>query len=335
MKKLLFVFNPHAGKGQIKSNLCDIVDTFTKGGYEVVTYPTQAKLDGYNKICECGDNYDIIVASGGDGTLSEAVSALMTFTKKIPLGYIPAGSTNDCAQSLSIPRKMLKAAKDIVDGVFFDYDVGKFNGKYFVYVAGFGAFTDVSYETPQNAKNLFGHAAYVAEAIKRITKITGQQMKVEHDGEVIEGSFILGLISNTISIGGMKKLIASGVCFDDGLFEVVLVRTPKNPIELSNTINEAVLNKLSDKHFVTFKTSKVVFTSENEIAWTLDGESGGKHSYVEIENCKQAVRLKIKPNDITAEQTAVQSSAVGKPGDTIVTEDGCTIVIEDQTGIEE
>lgn len=161
MKKLLFVFNPHAGKGQIKDNLCDIVDIFTKGGYEVVTYPTQAKLDGYNKLCKCGQDYDMIVISGGDGTLSEAVKAMMTFDKKIPLGYIPAGSTNDCAQSLSIPKKMLDAAREIVDGVYFDYDVGKFNGQYFVYVAGFGAFTDVSYETSQTMKNKFGHAAYV------------------------------------------------------------------------------------------------------------------------------------------------------------------------------
>lgn len=331
MKKLLFVFNPHAGKGQIKDNLCDIVDIFTKGGYEVVTYPTQAKLDDYNKLCKCGQDYDMIVISGGDGTLSEAVKAMMTFDKKIPLGYIPAGSTNDCAQSLSIPKKMLDAAREIVDGVYFDYDVGKFNGQYFVYVAGFGAFTDVSYETSQTLKNKFGHAAYVAEGIKRLSKITGQQMRVEHDGEVIEGSFILGLISNTISVGGMKKLIASGVCFDDGLFEVVLVKTPKNAIELSNTINEAVLNKLNDKHFVTFKTSKVTFTSVNEVPWTLDGESGGKHTYVEIENCKQAIRFKLKPNDITAEQTAVQCSA----GDMIMTEDGHPVVIEDQYEIED
>jgi diacylglycerol kinase (ATP) len=180
-------------------------------------------------------------------------------------------------------------------------------------------------------KNKFGHAAYVAEGIKRLSKITGQQMRVEHDGEVVEGSFILGLISNTISVGGMKKLIASGVCFDDGLFEVVLVKTPKNAIELSNTINEAVLNKLNDKHFVTFKTSKVTFTSVNEVPWTLDGESGGKHTYVEIENCKQAIRFKLKPNDITAEQTAVQCSA----GDMIMTDDGHPVVIEDQSEIED
>ena len=292
-----------------RDNLCDIVDIFTKGGYEVVTYPTQAKLDGYNKLCQCGQDYDMIVTSGGDGTLSEAVKAMMTFDKKIPLGYIPAGSTNDCAQSLSIPKKMLDAAREIVDGVYFDYDVGKFNGQYFV----------------------FGHAGYVAEGIKRLSKITGQQMRVEHDGEVIEGSFILGLISNTISVGGMKKLIASGVCFDDGLFEVVLVKTPKNAIELSNTINEAVLNKLNDKHFVTFKTSRVTFTSVNEVPWTLDGESGGKHTYVEIENCKQAIRFKLKPNDITAEQTAVQCSA----GDMIMAEDGHPVVIEDQSEIED
>ena len=298
MKKLLFVFNPHAGKGQIKDNLCDIVDIFTKGGYEVVTYPTQAKLDGYNKLCKCGQDYDMIVTSGGDGTLSEAVKAMMTFDKKIPLGYIPAGSTNDCAQSLSIPKKMLDAAREIVDGVYFDYDVGKFNGQYFVYVAGFGAFTDVSYETSQTLKNKFGHAAYVAEGIKRLSKITGQQMRVEHDGEVVEGSFILGLISNTISVGGMKKLIASGVCFDDGLFEVTLIKTPKNPIALQEIIAALLIEQVDTKHMYTFKTKKITFDSVEEIPWTLDGEFGGEQDYVEIENVQKAMEIMVPENHV-------------------------------------
>ena len=227
MKKLLFVFNPHAGKGQIKDNLCDIVDIFTKGGYEVVTYPTQAKLDGYNKLCQCGQDYDMIVTSGGDGTLSEAVKAMMTFDKKIPLGYIPAGSTNDCAQSLSIPKKMLDAAREIVDGVYFDYDVGKFNGQYFVYVAGFGAFTDVSYETSQTMKNKFGHAAYVAEGIKRLSKITGQQMRVEHDGEKAGEQTGEHVFSFRVPLTGEIEVKAvAGDCTDTASFRHVDTPNP-------------------------------------------------------------------------------------------------------------
>lgn len=333
MKRILFVFNPHAGKGLIKSNLCDIIDIFTKGGFEVTAYPTQAPLDGYDKIVKEGADYDLICTAGGDGTLSEAVKALMTFDTKIPLGYIPAGSTNDVAHSLSISKNMVQCANGIIDGVQFDYDVGKFNGEYYVYVAGFGAFTDVSYETPQNAKNLWGHTAYIAEAIKRLPKIQGYEMTIEHDGEVIQGNFILGLISNTVSIGGMKKLVADGVCFDDGLFEVMLARTPKNVIELNSLLTDAALNKRTEKNFEIFKTSYIKITSEEEIAWTLDGEAGGSHKVVEIENCKQAVRFQLKGGDYSAEQGAINTVITSTPG-LLQTSDGHPVVIEDQSDIE-
>ena len=304
MKKLLFVFNPHAGKGMIKSNLCDILDIFTKGGYIVTAYPTQAPLDGYDMIVSEAGNYDVVCVSGGDGTLSEAVRGLMHYPK-IPLGYIPAGSTNDFATSMSLNKKMTDAAEEIMDGVFFDYDIGDFNGTNFVYVAAFGAFTDVSYQTPQWSKNMLGHAAYILEGIRRLPKLAGVNVRVEHDGEVIEGNFIYGMVSNTISVGGMKKLIADGVCFDDGLFEITLIRTPTNAIELSNTLTEAALDIFNEKYIVTFKTSKVTFTSNEEIAWTLDGEEGGAFKEVTIRNIKQAIRFLVKPDSKTAEQDAL------------------------------
>lgn len=296
MKKMLFVFNPHAGKGNIKDHLCDIIDIFTAGGYEVLAYATQAPRDGYEKIVADGKKYDIIVISGGDGTMSEAVNALMKLREEdpelmIPLGYIPAGSTNDFAHSLGISKKMINAAKDILEGEAFDCDIGQFNDRYYVYVAGFGAFTDVSYTTSQNLKNKFGHAAYFAEALRKIPKISGQSVTIEHDGETITGNFIIGLISNSRFIGGMKKLISKDVCFDDGLFEVALAKTPENPIEFSTLIANAAINKLGDKNYVTFKTSKVVFRSESEIQWTLDGEDGGSHKEVTIINHQKAVRL--------------------------------------------
>lgn len=332
MSKMLFVYNPHSGKGQIKSNLSDIVDIFTKGGYDVTVYPTQARLDGYNKICTSGKEYDMICTAGGDGTLSEAVSGLMTLGEKIPLGYIPSGSTNDFAHSMGIPRNMATAAQEIISGKYFDYDIGRFNGNdYFVYVAGFGAFTDVSYETKQFAKKLFGHAAYVTEAIKRMPKIRGIEMTVEHDGEVIKGNYILGLISNTVSIGGMKKLIANGVCLDDGLFEVVLAKTPSNPLELNALLTEAALNKMSDKCFLTFKTSNLKITCDSEIAWTLDGEDGGKHKVVEIQNCMQAVRFQINGNELTSDQIV----QFGDVTDMITTPEGYTVVFDDESDIED
>ena len=308
-KKLLFVFNPFAGKGLVKENLCDLIDIFTKHDYEVTAYPTQAAQDGYNKVKSDAENYDFIVASGGDGTLSETVKAMMEIDKKIPLGYIPAGSTNDFAASMGISKKMTEAAEEIRNGVPFKCDIGEFNGNYFIYVAAFGAFTDVSYETPQDKKNTFGHMAYIMEAIKRLPKITGHQMTVEHDGEVIEGNFILGLITNTESVGGMKKLISDGVCYDDGFYEVTLVKTPSNPIALQKTITDTLFNKLTnEKCFITFRTSKVTFKSEEEISWTLDGEAGGTHNQVEIKNHKQALTIMIAPNDKTVEQELVKNA---------------------------
>lgn len=308
-KKLLFVFNPLAGKGLVKANLCDVIDIFTKHDFVVTVYPTQAPMDGYEKVRDTAESYDLIVASGGDGTLSEVVKALMEQDKKIPLGYIPAGSTNDFAASMGISKNMIEAAESIMNGVYFDYDIGEFNGQYYVYVAGFGAFTDVSYETPQNMKNTFGHAAYVMEGIKRLTKITSHKMIVEHDGEVIEDDFILGLVTNTVSVAGMKNLISEGVCFDDGFFEVTLVKTPSNLIELQKIITETLFsNLIKEKRIITFKTSRITFKSEHEIPWTLDGEAGGSHNNVEIINHKQALRLIINPDEKTEEQRLINVS---------------------------
>ncbi len=311
-KKLLFVFNPNAGKGLIKSNLCDMIDVFTKHDYEVTAYPTQAPMDGYAKIMASANDFDMVIASGGDGTLSEVVKGLMEIGFDKSLGYIPAGSTNDFAASLGIPKNMTLAAEQVMNGVDFHIDIGQFNSEYFVYVAAFGAFTDVSYETPQNIKNVLGHAAYIVEGIKRLPRITSYHMRVEHDGEVLEGNFILGMVTNTMSVGGMRKLITNGVCFDDGMYEVTLVKKPNNLIDLQKTINGALLSNLEKENcFVTFKTSKVKFISDEEIAWTLDGEAGGIHKEVEIINHEKALRLRLTPDEKTEEQNITENNISG------------------------
>ena len=307
MKKLLFVYNPHAGKGLIKNHLCDIINIFTRGGYEVTAYPTQAPRDGMNKIIRDCSRFDILVVSGGDGTLSEAIKAMMQLEHKIPIGYIPAGSTNDFASSMDIPKKMCEAARAIVKGVAFDYDIGEFNGEFYVYVAAFGAFADVSYETSQVAKNRFGHMAYLAEALRRLPTYTGYNITVEHDGGTVKGSFILGMVTNSTSVGGLKRLIADNVAFDDGLFEVTLVKTPSGPIAFQSLLRDAAINKMSEKNFVTFRTSFLKVHSAADIAWSLDGESGGSHNHVEIYNHKQAVSIIILPDDKTAEQQLVHA----------------------------
>lgn len=304
MKKLLFVYNPHAGKGLLVTYLSEIIDIFTKGGYLVTSYPTQKKGDGIEIIEQLAESYDFVVCSGGDGTLSETITALMTLEKdKRPnLGYIPAGTTNDFANSMEIPRNFVRAAKNVIEGVPFAYDVGEINGKTFCYVAAFGAFTAVSYETPQTTKNLLGHLAYVLEGIKSLKKIQSYNLKVEYDDGVIEDNFILGMVTNTTSVGGMLNLKSAGVLFDDGMFEVTLVKKPANAIDLNNLLtNTITVNALSNaqyspKHFYNIKTSKLKITCKDDVSWTVDGEAGGVYNEIEIINHKQAINI-IVPNN--------------------------------------
>ena len=202
MKKMLFIYNPNAGTGKLKPKLADVLDIFTKSGYEVTVYPTQKRYDAAEKIQESGSQYDLIVCSGGDGTLDEAVTGMQLCNCKVPLGYIPAGTTNDFATSLGIPKDILEAAETAVNGTVFPCDVGMFGEDYFAYIAAFGLFTDVSYATDQNVKNVLGHMAYILEGAKRVFNIPSYKIKITHDGEVIEDEFIFGMVTNSRSVGG-------------------------------------------------------------------------------------------------------------------------------------
>jgi len=294
-EKLLFIINPRSGTGQIKNKLLEIVDLFAKNGYEICIHTTQAKKDGYETIQKYGTRVAMVVASGGDGTLSECIKSIMNLPeeKRPTMGYIPSGTTNDFAVSLRLPKNMVQAAENVVYGEKFKCDVGKFNEDYFTYIAAFGAFTDVSYETPQQMKNMLGHTAYVVEAIKRMGNLGSYKMKVEHDGIIIEDEFLYGMISNTTSIGGMKNLSKEGVRLDDGLFEVVLIKMPKTPMEYQAIITAILMQDFGGKYFYTFKAEKAVFSSQSDVKWTLDGEEGGKHRSVVIENYRQAVTIMV------------------------------------------
>ena len=279
MKKLLFVYNPRAGKEMLKPRLSDVLDIFVKAGYEVTVHPTQAYRDAYYQIKEYEvGKYDLIACSGGDGTIDEVATGMMKRREMgkdvVPVGYIPAGTTNDFAKSLHIPRKPLAAADNAVKGVPFPCDIGKFNDSVFVYIAAFGIFTDVSYETDQAVKNVLGHMAYILEGAKRIFNIPSYKIKVEHDGEVIEDEFIFGLVTNSRSVGGFSNMVGKNIVFDDGLFEVTLIKTPKNPIALQEIIAALLIEQVDTKHMYTFKTKKITFDSVEEIPWTLDGEFG-------------------------------------------------------------
>jgi len=294
MKKLLFVFNPLSGTGQIKPKLLEIIDTFVKAGYDVVAYPTQKQKDAYEKIVKDGRCYDAIVCAGGDGTLDETVSGMMTAGLHTPLGYIPTGSTNDFANSLQIPKNIIKAAQIAVSGKPFLCDVGQMNDETFVYVAAFGVFTNVSYQTSQGLKNILGHAAYILEGAKQITNIPSYHVIVEANGRRYEENLIYGMVSNSKSVGGMKNLTGKTVELDDGLFEVTLIRKPKNPIELNAILSCMAAKEADSDHVYSIKADQVTFQFEDAIPWTVDGEYGGEYKNVTINNINQRIPIRIK-----------------------------------------
>ena len=298
MKKLLFVYNPRAGKEMLKPRLTDVLDIFVKAGYEVTVHPTQAYRDAYYQIKEYEvGKYDLIACSGGDGTIDEVATGMMK-RREMGKDVVPVGTTNDFAKSLHIPRKPLAAADNAVKGVPFPCDIGKFNDSVFVYIAAFGIFTDVSYETDQAVKNVLGHMAYILEGAKRIFNIPSYKIKVEHDGEVIEDEFIFGMVTNSRSVGGFSNMVGKNIVFDDGLFEVTLIKTPKNPIALQEIIAALLIEQVDTKHMYTFKTKKITFDSVEEIPWTLDGEFGGEQDYVEIENVQKAMEIMVPENHV-------------------------------------
>lgn len=289
--KLLFIFNPYAGKGLIKNHLVNIIDCMVKADYEVTIYTTQAQGDAVKKIAKEAENYDRIVCSGGDGTLDEVVTGMIQSGQNVPIGYIPAGSTNDFANSLKIPKGMLEAAKVAVSGREFPCDVGYFNGDTFVYVAAFGMFTEVSYKTSQQMKNILGHVAYILEGVKQLYDIPSYLMQVEYEDQRIQDSFIYGMVTNSISVGGFKGITGADVELDDGVFEVTLIKTPKNPIEL-NEILACLTNRIDDSELIySFKANEIRFLSKKEVTWTLDGEYGGGHEELTIRNLKRAMNI--------------------------------------------
>ena len=291
---MLFVFNPKAGKGKIKTHLLDIVDIFSSHDYEIIIRSTQAPRDAYEKAKEYANSVDMIVCSGGDGTLDEVVTGIMEAESSVPIGYIPAGSTNDFANSLFMPKNMTKVAEMIMEEELYHCDIGRFNQKTFAYVAAFGLFTDVSYETDQDLKNVLGHVAYVLEGVKRLFDIKSYHMKVTSDEVQAENDFIVGMITNSRSVGGFKNLTGKNVDMNDGLFEVTLIAHPKNPLQLQEIITALVMAEDNTDLIYSFKTKKLTIESDEEVPWTLDGEFGGDHSYVDIENRHKALNLYLK-----------------------------------------
>lgn len=293
MRNLLFLYNPTSGKGRVAEGLAAILDVFTKAGWLVTAYPTQCKGDATRVVQELAPHFERVVCAGGDGTLSETVTGLMTLDNPPLLGYIPFGSTNDCAVNLDLPKvPALAAALAAGEGVPRPSDIGKLNGSSFVYVAAFGAFTKVAYDTPQDLKNAFGHLAYIMEGIASLPTITPFHLKVEYDGNVLEDNFYFGMISNAYSIGGIRLPKSERVVLDDGLFEVDLVKKPVSLTDVSNGFQTLLeQGPASAGSRIHFKASHLVITCDKPIPWTIDGEFGGAQEVNEIVNCHKALNI--------------------------------------------
>jgi len=292
MKKLLLTVNPCAGQKKARKYLADIIDIFNRAEYTVVTYITESRGDGEQAVLRYAPEMDLIVCAGGDGTFNETISGVLKSGRDIPIGYIPAGSTNDFASSLHMSSDVLQAARDITEGNTMQLDVGCFEGRYFSYVASFGAFTRTSYSTPQGLKNALGHAAYILSGIQELLQLKSYQVRFElPDGMVVEDKFIFGAICNSTSVGGILTLSEDLVDLRDGKFELLLIRAPKDIAELTECV-QALKNQTYNCSMITFiNTDRVTVTAPEDMDWTLDGEKETGRERINIECLHNAVRV--------------------------------------------
>ena len=292
MKKILLIINPQAGQKKGKKLLGEIIDIFNRAGYAVFVHITACSGDAEAACIRYADQVDRIVCCGGDGTFNETVSGVLKSSWDIPIGYIPAGSTNDFAASLRLNSDLLQAARDIVEGQPKQLDIGQFGSRYFSYVASFGVFTRTSYTTPQNLKNVLGHTAYMLSGIQELSQIRAHPLRFTlSDGSIIEDKFLFGAISNSTSVGGILTLDPKQVDMQDGKFELLLVRAPQDLLELSECVKALTEQKYNCKMVTFCPASKVKITASADMDWTLDGEREPGHEVVEAENLHHAIRL--------------------------------------------
>jgi len=291
MKKMLFIMNPFSGQKRANKFLTDILLLYSQAGFDVTVHMTTAQGSAREAVLRLGQGMDLVVCCGGDGTFNETVHGMLELGLTVPIGYIPAGSTNDFASSLKLPSNIMQAARDAIEGEPVSYDVGKFGERYFSYTASFGAFTRASYTTPQNIKNALGHTAYLLEGIQEISQIRKEHVRMELDGRVVEDDFLFGAICNSTSLGGILTLDPKRVDMADGLLEILLVRAPQNLTEISECI-QAVQNQTFNCAMITFCSTQSVRVYANPgMPWTLDGEREEGHEQVTVENKHLAIRL--------------------------------------------
>jgi YegS/Rv2252/BmrU family lipid kinase len=291
MKKMLFIMNPYAGTRKANRYLADILTMFNRAGYTVITHMTAGPGDGAEIARQLAPEMDVVVCCGGDGTFNEVINGVLRSGADTPIGYIPAGSTNDFAASLRLPTNVLQAARDIVEGTPRHYDVGQFGDRYFAYVASFGTFTRSSYATPQSVKNALGHTAYILESIQELSQLRKTHVRLELDDGILEDDFIFGAVSNSTSIGGILTLDPKQVDMRDGKFELLLVRAPRDLLEISECIRALQTQKYNCAMITFRSTTHVRVLDGTEIVWTLDGERQDGMETVDIFNRHHAIRL--------------------------------------------
>lgn len=291
-KKLMLILNPAAGRGEGLVSLGSVLQVLSGGGYLPTVFYTSGVGEATSLVKEYGGEYDCVTCIGGDGTLSETVAGLAQIENPPLLGYIPQGTANDVATTLNLSRIPVTAAKTIISGVPVELDVGRFNkNDYFTYIAAFGAFTDVSYETPRESKNTLGHLAYVLNAMGKLPRLTHHRVKVEYDGGKMEDQFVFGSVSNSTSVAGFVKLTDNGVKLDDGLFEVILIKRPANVIEMNQIVSAVLAHNYSGNKVIMLQSKNVKFTFRRPVKWTRDGEAGGAHKEVICENIHSPIRI--------------------------------------------
>ena len=290
-KKLLLILNPISGKMAGKRYLAEVLGKFCRADYAPLTFVTTGPGHATRLAEQYGGQMDLVVCLGGDGTFNEVVSGLLKGGHQTPVGYIPCGSTNDFASSIGLKRTVPDAADAIIEGQPHTYDIGRFGERYFSYVASFGIFTRASYATPQDVKNALGHLAYVLEGIKELSNIQSRHVRLEVDGRVLEDDYLFGAVSNCLTVGGILALNPERVDMSDGQLELLLVKMPRNPVELSDCIRALVEQKY-DSDCITFLSGKeFTVTAPPDMEWSLDGEWGPGSEQAKIRILPGAVTL--------------------------------------------
>lgn len=287
----MLILNPTAGTKKAVKNLTEIISVFNRADYDTRVYVTTCQGDAAKAVTLFGANSDLIVCCGGDGTLNETVTGVIDAGLQTPIGYIPAGSTNDFASSLHLSNDVVEAAKQIAGGKAVEYDVGKFADRYFTYVASFGAFTKTSYTTPQNIKNALGHLAYILEGIQELSSIRKEHIRIELENEILEDDYLFGAVCNSTSVGGILTLNPEIVDMSDGKFEILLIRAPKDIGELHECIL-ALKNQKYNCRMITFRSTNSIQVSANsDMPWSLDGEKADGSEQIHIENLHRRIQL--------------------------------------------